>query len=171
MPAWSTEIANEFLRLAVADGRLLDQMQLQDLTYIAHGWCLAATDQPLTGDRPEALADGPEYRLLAKALRAWGTKPVRHQIPVADLFPIAVSAKAAQSVSALETKDRDWVARTYMLYAMLDVVQLSPLIRQQSTAWDRVFAQGKGAGKEIPHALIKAQFVELSANHSGQVHD
>jgi len=37
MVAWSPEIANEFIRLARAEARLLDQMQLQELVYIAHG--------------------------------------------------------------------------------------------------------------------------------------
>ena len=54
MPAWSTQIADEFIALASQDGRALDQLQLEKLVYIAHGWCLAATGQPLTGDRPEA---------------------------------------------------------------------------------------------------------------------
>ena len=50
MPAWSTQIANEFLRLASVDGRAVDLMQLQKLVYVAHGWCLAASGQPLTGE-------------------------------------------------------------------------------------------------------------------------
>lgn len=33
MPAWSPEIANEFIRLAAAQGQPLDQMQLQKLVY------------------------------------------------------------------------------------------------------------------------------------------
>ena len=41
MPAWSPEIANRFIALASADGRALDQIQLQKLVYIAHGWFLA----------------------------------------------------------------------------------------------------------------------------------
>lgn len=54
VPGWSREIANRFIRLAATEGRCFDQMQLQDLVYIAHGWCLALTGEPLTGDRPEA---------------------------------------------------------------------------------------------------------------------
>lgn len=36
MPAWSSEIANDFIRLAAKNGRPLNQMQLQELIYIAH---------------------------------------------------------------------------------------------------------------------------------------
>lgn len=171
MAAWSTEIANEFIRLGVAASRPLDQMQLQDLTYIAHGWCLAVTDQPLTGDRPEALADGPEYRLLAQALLAWGSKPVEDLIPAGSLWPVPIKRTQVGDQSNLDSNDRDWVERIYQHYAMLDVVQLVPLTRQQATPWDRVFAQGKGLGKEIPHSMIKAQFLELSVTYRDQIGD
>jgi uncharacterized phage-associated protein len=77
MPAWSPQIANEVIRLASADGRAFDQMKLQELVYIAHGWCLAITGEPLTGDRPEALKHGPEYRRLADALAGCGKSILR----------------------------------------------------------------------------------------------
>jgi uncharacterized phage-associated protein len=54
--------------MAVGDRRKFDQMQLQELVYIAHGWCLAISGEPLTGERPEAMPYGPEYRRLANAL-------------------------------------------------------------------------------------------------------
>lgn len=41
MPAWSPEIANEFIRWGTSDNRWFDQLQLQGLVYLAHGWCLA----------------------------------------------------------------------------------------------------------------------------------
>ena len=84
MPAWSPEIANELIRLASAEGKAFDQVQLQELVYIAHGWCLAITGEPLTGDRPEALEHGPEYRRLAEALARWRLDPVTSEIMVAD---------------------------------------------------------------------------------------
>jgi len=59
MPGWSTEIATVFIRRGLEHGRAFDQMQLQKLIYIAHGWSLAATGEPLTGDRPEAWDLGP----------------------------------------------------------------------------------------------------------------
>lgn len=163
MAAWSTEIANEFIRLAVADDRPLDQMQLQDLVYIAHGWCLAATGQPLTGDRPEALEYGPEYRQLAEALATWGSTPVVKEIPQDDLWPITVRLEAAGTASKLDPVDRDWVERVYKEYAMLGSLQLAPLTRLSGTPWVAVFDGGKGAGRLISHAMVRSQFTELSA--------
>jgi len=162
MAAWSTEIANEFIRLAVADGRPLDQMQLQDLVYIAHGWCLAATGQPLTGDRPEALGYGPEYRQLARALAAWGVTPVTREIPYRDLWPMTVRSDELTNASILDPVDRDWVERIYKEFAMLGPLQLAPLTRLSRTPWVPVFDAGKGVGHVISHAMIRAQFIELS---------
>ena len=80
MPAWSTDIADEFLRLAAANGERLNQLQLQDLVYIAHGWRLALSGEPLTGDRPEASETGPIYRRLANVFAGYGMDPLPSEI-------------------------------------------------------------------------------------------
>jgi len=76
VPAWSIEIADHFIELAAADNRTFDQVQLQKLVYIAHGWGLALTGLPLTGDRPEAREFGPVYKRLADTLEMFGLDPV-----------------------------------------------------------------------------------------------
>ena len=163
MAAWSTEIANEFIRLALLEGRPLDQMQLQQLVYIAHGWCLAATDQPLTGDRPEAMPHGPEYRQLAVALTAWGIDPVVREIPHQELWPVSFSAdKNETNRSILDQFDRDWVSRIYKEYGDLAAVKLAPLTRRDHTPWKDLITRGGNGPAEIPHAMIRAQFVELA---------
>lgn len=54
MPAASPAIANQFIPLALHDGRPLTNMHLQKLVFIAHGWNLAIRNLPLTEDDPEA---------------------------------------------------------------------------------------------------------------------
>jgi uncharacterized phage-associated protein len=163
MAAWSTEIANEFIRLALFDERPLDQMQLQQLVYIAHGWCLAATDQPLTGDRPEAMPHGPEYRQLAVALAACGINPVIREIPEHALWPGGLSSgKKETNGSILDQFDRDWVCRIYREYGDLAAAQLAPLTRREHTPWKALSARGDSGPNEISHGMIRAQFVELA---------
>ena len=163
MAAWSTEIANEFIRLALVDGCPLDQMQLQQMVYIAHGWCLAATNQPLTGDRPETMPHGPEYRQLAIALAAWGIDSVVEEIPAYELWPVRISSgENRTNRSILDQFDRDWVRRMYREYGDLTAAKLAPLTRGDHTPWTAISARGSAGPVEISHAMIRAQFVELA---------
>src|SRR5688500_13512830 len=107
MPGWSPEIANEFIRLAANEGRKLDQLQLQALIYIAHGWSLAIHGQPLTGDRPEAWEFGPVYRRVADALARYGRRLVTEQI--ASSGDGANSNAVDPNTSDLDVSERDLI--------------------------------------------------------------
>lgn len=162
MPAWSTEIANELITLAAADSRAFTQMHLQELVYIAHGWCLALTGEPLTGDRPEALDHGPEYRRLAKALSHWGTAPVTASIP-SQCTSATKSDATLANADGFSSVERDIMGRIYAEYGLLRTDQLATLTRATGTPWEEVFANGAGRRRDIPHQVIRAQFVELAA--------
>lgn len=164
MPAWSPQIANEFIRLASADGRAFDQMKLQELVYIAHGWCLAITGQPLTGDRPEAFEHGPEYRRLADALARWGVDPVMSEIPLA--VGIANSSKSDATLppgAELDDREQAVLERVYADYGGLPTPQLATITRAKGTPWEHIFARGTGERRDIPHVLIKAQFAKIAS--------
>jgi uncharacterized phage-associated protein len=151
MPAWSPEVANEFIRLAANQGRPLDQIQLQKLVYIAHGWCLALHGQPLTGDRPEAWDFGPVYRRLADALALHGLGPVTDQICVPE-----------EVRTELEVVERDLIARIYQDYSRFSGSQLSNLTRRGNAPWAQIYAGGAGKFRDIPHDLVRAQFVQIA---------
>lgn len=74
--ATSIAVANAFLMLSKNNGVLLNQMQLQKLVYIAHGWNLAIYNSPLTEDEIIATDYGPIYPKLQKALTRYGADPV-----------------------------------------------------------------------------------------------
>ena len=148
MPGWSTEVANEFIRMAATDRKAFTQMHLQELVYIAHGWCLAITGQPLTGDRPEALEHGPEYRRLANALARSGDRPVKSEI---------------QSDCVFDEDERAIMARVYASYSHRRTSELAVLTRAGGTPWARIFAGGSGKGRDIGHQTIRDQFAEIAA--------
>lgn len=150
MPGWSEEIAKEFVRLAEAGDSRLDQMQLQKLVYIAHGWCLAATGQPLTGDRPEAWKFGPVYARLARALKVLGTSAV-----TLDNFN-------AGSTADLEAFEMDLIVMTWRDFGMLQAPQLAILTQGAGTPWKSIYANGVGEGRDIPHRLVADQFCDLA---------
>jgi uncharacterized phage-associated protein len=150
MPGWSEEVAKEFVRLAAASGSCLDQMQLQKLVYIAHGWCLAVTGQPLTGDRPEAWEFGPVYARLARVLRSLGTTAV-----TLELFSFG-------STSDLEAFEMDLIVMTWRDFGVLEAPQLAILTQGAGTPWKSIYANGAGEGRDIPHRLVADQFCELA---------
>lgn len=162
MPAWSHEIADELIELALADGKAFNQMHLQELVYIAHGWCLAITGQPLTGDRPEALEHGPEYRRLADAFARWGIQPITSQIELPAQHSNVSKTDATSGAHELFPLERDILRRVYAEYGHLQTCQLASLTRANETPWDHVFAGGTGNGRDIPHKLIRAQFDEVA---------
>ena len=113
MPGWSPEIANEFIRLAVSRCRPLDQLQIQSLVYIAHGWSLALHDQPLTGDRPEALDFGPTYKRLADALSRHGRTTITEPILRREAFGNDAIESDQTAWSDLEAIELEMVRETF----------------------------------------------------------
>jgi uncharacterized phage-associated protein len=149
VPAWSEEIAGVLAACACDQGVPLDQMHLQKLVYIAHGWRLAFSGEPLTGDRPEVLAHGPEYRRLAERLASCGTKPVpTGQLPLPD-------------ASALDTTEVEVIAAVWDSHRGLAAEQLSAVTRSRSSPWSMIWAGGRGSGQEISHKLVRQQFASL----------
>lgn len=161
MPAWSTEVANEYIALARAEGVMLDQSKLQRLVYIAHGHLLSICGQPLTGDRPEAWDYGPVYQRLAAALSEWGNKPVRELISIPSQHRLATTA-LLRNVTILDQVESRVLERTYGAYASMENAQLAELTRGKGSPWQKVFDRAGGRKIEIGHELIRKQFESLA---------
>nr|WP_314445891.1 type II toxin-antitoxin system antitoxin SocA domain-containing protein [uncultured Sphingomonas sp.] len=144
MSAWSEEIAAFLSREAGERSLPLDQLQLQALVYIAHGWHLATTGEPLTGDRPVITQFGPEYERLAKALRSYGVQKLE------------ASALAPVNLSILDEEEVDLVSSIIDAYGDLTASQLATISRDDDSPWrKRVEA---GLGQEIGHHEVRRQF-------------
>lgn len=64
-PGFDTKaVANEFIRLALRDGKPVNPPKLQKLVYIAYGWHLAACLRPMTVEQPLAWRTGPAFPSL-----------------------------------------------------------------------------------------------------------
>jgi len=163
VPAWSTEIANEFIRLAAGEGNAFTQMHLQELVYIAHGWCLALTGQPLTGDRPEATEHGPEYRILADALASSGAQRVESIIGASNSKSKTTKTEAVVLDEALEPDERAIVVQVYANYGRRSTAELAALTRGENTPWAHTFAGGSGIGRDVSHRRIGDQFAEIAS--------
>ena len=163
MAAWSPQIANEFIRRAKAEGRALTQMQLQKLVYIAHGWTLAITGNPLTYDEPEAWEYGPVYKELRRALRSYGRDGVGREIRNGEYSPgVFIGDDDATAVANLDSEEVKIVDRVYRDYGGFHAFQLSALTHKDGTPWTHIYNGGNGKFDEIPAALIREHFVELA---------
>ena len=163
MTAWSPEIANEFIARAAKEGRALTQMQLQKLVYIAHGWNLAISGEPLTYDAPEAWEYGPVYKELRRALRSYGREPVAREIKRREFAPRMFDDDGGSPAHAsLTPEDIDILDRVHRDYSKFHAFQLSALTHREGTPWFRVYDQGSGKFDEIPSEMIRDHFVELA---------
>lgn len=152
MPAWSDEIAATFVRCASERQIGLEQLQLQALVYIAHGWRLALTGEPLTGNRPVVARFGPEYERIAHALRGRGLNDVRpRDLPLPDL-------------SVLDVEELDLITSVVDTHGSLNASQLATITRDEQSPWCQRIETG--LGREIGHNEIRRQF-EAFLNSKG----
>lgn len=166
MPAGSLEIANALVQSGRHDGRAFDQLQLQNLVYIAHGWCLAITGQPLTTDLPAAFAYGPAFRRLSDALACFGLEPVCERNGSGSQILRDKLSLDLRISSELDPIERDILARIYTAYADFTATDLFAVTRRGDSPWRQIFDDGRGEFRDIPHALVKAQFVRLASQNA-----
>lgn len=149
MPAWSEEVASEMLVRGLQLQIHLDQMQLQKLVYIAHGWQLVETGEPLTGDRPEVQSHGPEYRRLAELLAPYGART------------LPAHALAWPNGALLEQDELDLVNQILDTHGQLSGMELSAITRAPEGPWAQ--ARSDKIGKEISHEQVRQQFEAIAA--------
>lgn len=171
MADWSPTIANEFIRLAAAEGKALTHMQLQKLVYIAHGWNLAINGESLTHDAPQAWEFGPVYRELWKALRPFGRAAVSREITNAEFAPGCFAEdQEASATATLTTAESELIDRVYRDYAKFHAFQLSALTHMAGTPWTVIYNQGEGKFEEIPSQMIRDHFVDLARTRRAEAH-
>lgn len=153
-------IANEFISRAFAEGGKLTPMQIQKLVYLAHGWHLAITGEPLIEGTFEAWEWGPVNRPLYEALRQFGADPVDRLIqwgedsPTFDNSDIGPPAK-----EILIDREGEIVDRTWKVYGKYEAFQLSALTHTHGTPWERIYE--KRRNREVSNNAIRDYFVDL----------
>jgi uncharacterized phage-associated protein len=163
MPYRSVEIANEFLRLPGAQGKLT-QMQLQKLAYLANGWNLAINGEPLISEPVEAWDYGPVYRDLYDHTKFFGKAPLPRLITAADdeAARFFMSGPAPSAYEApLTERERAVVSHVARRYGSLSGAQLSAMTHQRGTPWFETYTKS-GRSQLIPIDLIKAHYDQLA---------
>lgn len=153
-------IANEFIRRAQEERRTLTHMQLQKLVYLAHGWCLAVTGNPLIEDEFEAWEFGPVERKLYQALRRYGSGPVRHLIKWGDDTPIPDDDLPEDAYEELLPQENEVIDKVWETYGKFPAYQLSALTHQQGTPWTLVYERGRN--RSVSNTAIQEYFIRLA---------
>lgn len=161
--AHSAEVANEFLKMPGAMGRLT-QMHLQKLVYMAHGWKLALVGEPLADDAIEAWDYGPVFPELYEHTKYNGRSPVARLIAPSDGNPFSFfEGDAAQgpyeaNISELDKRILDHVWRKY---GRLSAFKLSDLTHRPGTPWFKAFHE-RGKRSAIDDREIRAHYLKLA---------
>lgn len=136
-------IANWFLERAKRDGRVLSIMSILKLAYIAHGWRLEMTGEPLFSNRIEAWQHGPVIPEVYSAFRPQGIVP---QTPLPDC-PVPT-----------DKGDVDFLEQIYKIYGHMSPFHLSELTHVPGGPWETARKWG-GWYAEIPNDLIVSHYV------------
>lgn len=73
-------IAQRFLEIAKSSGKTIDPLKLQKLVYLAHGWNLAFTGQPLVEESFQAWKYGPVSPKLYDKYKKYGGNPIQPKV-------------------------------------------------------------------------------------------
>lgn len=149
-PYSATTVANEFIALAEGAGRPLTPMQINKLTYIAHGFSLAVFRRPLIREAVEAWKYGPVIPSVYRKLKRFGSSVVDEQIAPPFLG----------RAELLDDDDKKLIRIVFDKYGYLTGSQLSHLTHKPGTPWEVNYTPGE-YGTEIDNGLIRSHYTAL----------
>jgi uncharacterized phage-associated protein len=136
-------VANTFLFLSKRDGRVVTNMQLQKLVYIAHGYSLALMEEPLINNDVHAFQYGPVYPKLYKKLSLYGSGDVRESVKSEDKIDPS-------------SQEFDLIEAVWDMYGKMSGAKLSTLTHMDDTPWHKIWHTKQFA--IIPNDLIKTHY-------------
>lgn len=156
----SIEIANEFIRRALRDGKPITHMQLQKLVYFANGWNLAVSGEQLLEDLPEAWQFGPVYRRLYDALKRHGSDQLLAPIRQGADTPFADDDGPEAVAKSLIKNEIEVIDKVWLEYGNYPAYKLSALTHAEGSPWAMAFENGKN--RIISNGSIQDYFVKLA---------
>ena len=128
----STLVARTFLKIGKRDDRKFTNIQLQKLTFLAHGWSFPFLDDPLVHEPVEAWQYGPVFRDLYNSLKRYGSNIVPN-------VPKSFSELVANITgdSTLSEEEENLIEFVYSKYGDLSAGQLVTLTHKKDSPWYR----------------------------------
>lgn len=150
MPSYDARaVANEFLRL---NGAGMNQMKLQKLVFMAHGWNLAINKAPLVADRIEAWDGGPVIRCIWNHIRDFGYNAAGFLLGSVEGNPYE---------AALSDSERAIIEHVWKRYGGYSGLELSNMTHEPGTPWSNAYF-GRGRNSALSQSDIQQHYIELA---------
>jgi uncharacterized phage-associated protein len=142
-------VANYFVKKSFDSGEELTPMKLVKLVYIAHGWYLGLTGDPLIDEPVQAWQYGPVVETVYEHFKKYG----RNRI---DEFAYVFQYDGLKADYQVPMVQKDelklFLDKVWDVYKGYNGVQLSTLTHKPNTPWDQVF--NKLGGKDVKSTVI-----------------
>ena len=165
--ASALEVANEFLSLPEAQGRLT-QMKLQKLAFIADGWNWVINENDLVDESAEAWNYGPVFKALYDHTKFFGSSPIpRGRLITPDDSEVmrffgGKSKKSSPYRAELSPAQKSVIQHVWSRYGGLSAIELSQLTHRPGTPWFNAFSRGKNSVISLND--IKKHYQELATD-------
>lgn len=160
-------IANFFIEKSMEGTAELTNMQAVKLTYIAHGWYLGMTGEPLINETTQAWKYGPVVQSVYEQFKRYGRQPIT-QLAYAVL-PSGVTKNYPLSDADLVP----FLEKIWQVYGGFTGSQLSDMTHQPGTPWYEVWHHRGGKDSldvPIPNHLIEQHYKYLVERNTSKVH-
>jgi len=160
-PADARAVANRMLALGHEQAVELTPMKLLKLTYIAHGWSLGLTGEPLIRQMVYAWPYGPVIPDVYHAFKNYADKPI--ETPAAKIIK---GTKWEAYDAEFTAQQSTVIERTFTLYRSFTGIQLSTITHTEGTPWAMVtknLPPEKIRDIPIPDSLIEEHYRELAS--------
>ena len=152
----SAAIANCFLQIAWEEDKGISPLKLQKLVYIAHGWYLGLTEEPLCLEYAEAWRWGPVFSDLYHEVKEWGSGPVEE---LARVWSDEMEKRVVPDpVDDYAERVIRWVWERYSAFSGL---KLSAITHETGTPWHQTWTENRYLNANIPDGRIRDHFRDL----------
>lgn len=152
-------VANYFILKSLESGQLLTPMKLVKLVYIAHGWYLGLTGDPLISEGAQAWKYGPVIPTVYEQFKSYGGNSIT------QLANTITPSGQISNYPLSEPKIREFLDRIWEVYHKFTAVELSDLTHQENTPWFHVWHKEGGSekfGAVIPNENIEWHYKQLA---------
>lgn len=136
-------VANEFVELALKDNKELHLLGLLKLTYLAHGFYLAAHNKPLIDsrfDRVEAWRYGPVIPSVYHTFKHHRKNPIKEKAVIAEWGKDGLIA-GYRTPEINDPKAKEIIRFVWNRYKNCTVSQLVSLLHRDNTPWSLCYIE------------------------------